>query len=419
MSEPGSSAEIKDQGPLSDLRTLLRDLRRNNPEKNAHFAEAVWSICTGRTDIPLPLPSTPDQMQLLLEAVKFPQIRELMMKANALNKETEKNELRSLLEPSILCHKSEERMEDTFIFNRVTCRISTDFGGEKVRDLKGMTENQDAVGAVPFGKSLVLFVVDEASQSGGNGKAAQLVTDAFTSTLEEAQGKSVNLVTLLSEMYQNAETRFDVDSAGQAKGRDTDGSPEDGYACAGICLIDTERKRIFIDNKGDTRQLVIVDGPGQDVRFAVRSLLQNAGAEERVSSGGNPWVADFDYMKESRKNEVSAVIGVNKLPGEELKLNPHDHQMYIPQQEGEKITVVGGSDGWLGDRISDDEVLYLYKQVGGDPIALHTAIDALSLERNGKNILEIGIDPDIKLKPIFMNQRQCDNYSGFVAQVQF
>ena len=72
-----------------------------------------------------------------------------------------------------------------------------------------------------------------------------------------------------------------------------------------------------------------------------------------------------------------------------------------------------------GDRISDDEVLYLYKQVGGDPIALHTAIDALSLERNGKNILEIGIDPDIKLKPIFMNQRQCDNYSGFVAQVQF
>ena len=204
-------------------------------------------------------------------------------------------------EAHILVDKQSPRMEAATLYGNMQLFMSTDMGGEAVRERKGMTENQDGCGVVisEDGGVITAFVVDEASQSGGGGMAAINVADSINRAAK-AQRKQLRIDHAAKGMFAAAERSFHfqrlADGTEVKKETSDDGLPTEGYACAGIVIVQPELRRIVLGNIGDTRLLLIVEKPDGKITLERRSLIQNALAEQRAQDAGND---DLRYIADA------------------------------------------------------------------------------------------------------------------------
>jgi serine/threonine protein phosphatase PrpC len=186
-----------------------------------------------------------------------------------------------------------------------------------------------------------------------------------------------------------------------------------GYGCVVVCGVDMEKQEILLANIGDTRGIVVVEKENGEVEMILRTELQNeAGmALQNSDEAGKEYFFSHWDPKRKLTHLIGDTMGYMEDPTDDV-------QTYFAKK-GEKVTVILASDGGLGDRISDYEVLEAYKQAKGDAKQMEKNLFDLAMQRNGADEFFVSFGPKPGEFHLYNNDGGSDNITISVGQFKF
>lgn len=187
-----------------------------------------------------------------------------------------------------------------------------------------------------------------------------------------------------------------------------------GCACTVVCGVEREKREVTIANIGDTRGIVLVETVSGDVFVALKTQIQNqAGMSLKDSRSANE---EYFFEDSDKKRTLIRRIG-NTLGYMD---DPTKDVQSYRAKPGEKVTVILGSDGGLGDRVSDYEVLESYRKNHGDVQKIEADLFDLAMNRNGAYEFVVSFGSKAQGPSLFYdNQGASDNVTISVGQFKF
>lgn len=187
----------------------------------------------------------------------------------------------------------------------------------------------------------------------------------------------------------------------------------EGSACAVMCGIDRAKREVVLANAGDTRGIVIVEKKDGSISIAGKSRIHNAAGEKIADK--RTVGKEYLQLPATAKKFLTTSLGCNM----DYDNDVDPDFVHLSFEEGDKVTVVLASDGGLGDRYTDYEVLQAYEFCQGNSQEMQNMIFQTGINRNGTKQFDVVLGPKNEDVYGFKNNGESDNVTITVAQVKF
>lgn len=294
--------------------------------------------------------------------------------------------------------------------------IVTDQGGAKSK----YQENEDSAftSVDEDGETVFGGVTDGAGGSKKGKEASAIITRTISVRLKEL--RKINPSMLLKDRIQASFIRA---SAAVEKTLKLPNGEVEGYGCSVLCGINKKERQVVIGNVGDTRGYIIVERRQMTSEKIMREIFV-ANASKIHNDAGEKYAKDGrrigkEYLQAPPDDKRLLNQSIGRSDGEPL-LDPD--VIEFQGQEGDLVTVVLASDGGIGDRIGDFELLSFYDRTSGDPKELSNRLTTLAEGRNGSDEVQVLSEPNVSGVPQRVripNRGDSDNYTVGVVQVRF